>query len=254
MPEPQNHVRPGDLITAEFMNDLIARIDALTARVDELEEEQGNNVRIDGFQPPAEDGVPLGRMMTIFGTGFLVPPRENEVLIDDVPIPDAAFNNLDSSSVAISLLLSADLFPDADSLPEQGRPVLVEVDNENGHGQANYRILPVEEVEGDPPTISDVIGPNDSSGLIVPGEDARVTGEHFGENATVTIRSGGRELAQASVDQGPSSDSELFISVPDPIPGLVFDDFGEANATLRVTTEVPPPADLGIAVSQQVPQ
>lgn len=251
MPELDDRVRPGDLITADFMNDLLERVDALAQRVQDLEEEQGDRVRIDGFRPPGAEGVRLGRSLTIFGSAFRVPPAENEVLIDDIPVPHSAFNNLDSSSSAITLLVPTDFLPDADSLPEQGRPVSVEVRNENGDAQTNYRILPAKEVEGDPPTISEVVGPNQSIGAVVLGEDAQIDGSNFGQTPTVSLRKGGEELVQLTVNEVTST--EIGVTIPDSVPGLTFGDFG-ATATLRVDTGVPPPADRGIDVLEVIPQ
>lgn len=252
MPEQSNHVRPGDLITAEFMNDLLERVDALADQVEELKEQQGNLVRIDGFRPSAEEGVPLGWPLTIFGSAFRVPPQENDVLIDDIPVPDSAFNNLDSSSTAISLVLPADFLSDADTLPEQGRPVSVAVRNDRGGDRTNYRVLPAEEVEGESPAITEVVGPNGSSGVVVPGEDAEVRGSNFGGSPDVSLRKGGRELTALTVNQ--STATEIAVSVPNQVPGLTFDELGLAEATLRVATGVPPAADRGITVSREVPQ
>jgi hypothetical protein len=82
-------VRPGDLITAEFMNRVLREIEQLSRRVAEV-----------GTGAPADDRVKVtgvfgarrvGGLLEVRGKNFEVPVHLNVVLIDEVVVPQTHF-------------------------------------------------------------------------------------------------------------------------------------------------------------------
>ena len=105
---PLAHVQPGDLITSQFINDLIdllasfntnldsfnerlatlnAALAALNARVSALEnrpEEPRDTILIERIEPP---DVVYGQSINIIGGGFILNDAATKVLIDGAPAP-----------------------------------------------------------------------------------------------------------------------------------------------------------------------
>lgn len=65
---PLQYVRPGDLITAEFMNRIIDELQSLRSGIGAGSTSVPGRVAIDRFEPP--HSVRIGDELTIFGSGF----------------------------------------------------------------------------------------------------------------------------------------------------------------------------------------
>ncbi len=70
--ERVRQVKPGDLITAHFFNQVIVDLDELRRRVTELEG-SANKPRLDRIEP--DTGIRVGMLVTLHGTGF--DPRDS---------------------------------------------------------------------------------------------------------------------------------------------------------------------------------
>jgi len=83
-------VQPGDLISADLMNRLIDAFRSLDTRVTNLEEGDSptaNPVLLD--RSPTGD-VEVNSLLTLIGRNFLIPPQNNTVILDGVPIQSFA--------------------------------------------------------------------------------------------------------------------------------------------------------------------
>ena len=85
-------VKPGDLITADFINGLIDNITNLNQRIKTLEDgfSEAGDVRITAFKPPPppyDNGQNLGQVLQIFGDNFSWPPQNNTVTIQNFLVP-----------------------------------------------------------------------------------------------------------------------------------------------------------------------
>jgi len=119
------NVNPGDLITAEFMNQLIAALGGLDTRVTKLEGASSvtHPVRIDGFT--ASQPVHVNDQIEVDGAGFLIPVTLNTVTMGGVPV--TSFATLLSN--ANKLIFNV---PPIANIPRTGAPVTVTVTNANG--------------------------------------------------------------------------------------------------------------------------
>src|SRR3970282_262024 len=78
-------VQPGDLITTDLANQILADIADLQVRVAYLESsDPSSGLVINAFDPAAD--VHVGDRLTIKGAGFSVPPERNIVLVGNTPV------------------------------------------------------------------------------------------------------------------------------------------------------------------------
>src|SRR5215472_8804866 len=98
-------VNPGDVISSDLFNQMLAKLNDLETRVSNLETGSviaAGNI-IDHFDPPAQQQV--GQVLKVFGA-FDFPPAVNSVTIDGVQVtsfrPDS--NNLHLSFVIPSTI------------------------------------------------------------------------------------------------------------------------------------------------------
>src|SRR6266852_1855554 len=86
MPNDSTRVRPGDVITANFVNDLLATVDDLRDRISNLESRgaTGNQVTISRFDPPTQ--VAMGQPLTIFGSNFDPTTANNRIMVGGVEV------------------------------------------------------------------------------------------------------------------------------------------------------------------------
>jgi hypothetical protein len=79
----RQRVAPGDLITADLMNQMLADLDDLQTRVAILEGSSGGVVILG--RDPAGDVTVLGKL-TLLGSGFDADPAKNTVLLGSIPV------------------------------------------------------------------------------------------------------------------------------------------------------------------------
>lgn len=124
---PLHHVAPGDLITAEHWNLLVAFLERLDARVEALEESD-QRVRILEIDPGVASP---GDRIVITGRNFAAPPSQNEVRVG----PTAVNRFLpDSTDERLAFTLPA--------VPDLPATVRVVVANRSGEDSTQLRVQP----------------------------------------------------------------------------------------------------------------
>ncbi len=127
-------VWPGDLITADMVNQILSDLEGLNMRVSKLEVAgpATTAVRIDGFnviQP-----LHVNDSVEVDGFGFLVPAVLNNITMGGIPVSSLAM-----MSSATKLFFQVPAIP----LPPSGSPVTVTVTNANGSAtSAPIHVLP----------------------------------------------------------------------------------------------------------------
>jgi hypothetical protein len=166
-------IQPGDLITSDFMNDLVGVIEDLRLRVDELEAHGGGGgtsdaPRITGFD---QTEVPIRGRLEINGTGFLLPLSKNTVKIDGIEVPEIL-----SGSGATKLAVGVPV-----GISGTPKTATVRVENENGFDTATIKVLPEQQTPTGQLVVTDQT-PN--LGTIVVGQTYTFT---YSIKAEVTI-------------------------------------------------------------------
>jgi hypothetical protein len=128
-------VRPGELITAELINQILAELESLGTRVTKLEAgvvvTPSESVIITGLQPSGP--VPVQSELRILGKNFGL-PAGNVVTIDGVPV-----SQFKGGSTDTQLILDVPLIA---GVPEQGKTVTLTVSNPVGFAQTFLVIVP----------------------------------------------------------------------------------------------------------------
>lgn len=163
-------VRPGDVISSVFMNNIIDNLQEMEKRIAALESQAPSTgqVVITGFDPANQERI--GKVLTISGLNFEFPPTNNTVTFDGVRVTEFR-----SGSTDVRLKVVVPAIP---RVPTTGKNVTVSVSTTKGSTERLYRILPAVPVSGNPPTIFNVTRENGSPNLIV-GEKAIITGLNF---------------------------------------------------------------------------
>jgi len=163
-----DQVRPGDVISSDLLNRMIALLnqhDALIGGGGST----GPNL-LTAFDPPLEQNV--GSNLTVFGQ-FDFPLTTNNLSIDGIPIPPGQFL-LGSGATQIRFKIPESIVVP----PSSTKPVKVRLINSKGTGELNYQLKP--KAAGPPnPTISGVVDLGTSSVLLNSQQNARITGKNF---------------------------------------------------------------------------
>ena len=172
----QDTVRPGDVISSDLLNRIIALLNEHDVKLSTGSGGGSTPTQIiTGFSPSLEQNV--NRNLTIFGN-FDFPLATNALSIDGVPISPAAFlpgsNNL-------QLVFK---IPATFTVPAGGsRTVTVRIVNTKGTDQRSYRLLP--EVAGPPdPAITGVLDSAANNTPVRSGMEAKIQGQNFATPAT----------------------------------------------------------------------
>ena len=169
-------VRPGDVISSDLLNRIIALLNEHDAAIGGGGTGPGN--LITGFSPPVEQNV--GRTLTVFGQ-FDFPLGTNIVSIDGVPILPSQFL-LGSGSDRIHFAI-----PTSIAVPAGGsRSVIVRVVNSHGTGERAYTLRPPIAAPPDP-VITGLLDHGSGTLPLRSGQNARVTGQNFGSPATANL-------------------------------------------------------------------
>lgn len=122
----RDRVRPGELITAELINQILAELESLETRVTALEGGSTNpttpRVEITGFSGPSP--LRVGDPLVMNGRNFQQPTSLNEVTMGGVRIQRFG---LDSSDTRLTFDV-----PNISGLSPEGSPVPVVITNANG--------------------------------------------------------------------------------------------------------------------------
>ena len=117
-----DRVMPGDLITAELMNQVLAALADLQIRVSDFEATgRIPGLVINSFDP--EVNVHVGDLLTIKGSGFSVPAERNTVTVGIAPV--LKFNNLASDANNLVFVVVEPGLP-------LSNPIAISVTNDQG--------------------------------------------------------------------------------------------------------------------------
>jgi hypothetical protein len=164
-------VRPGDVISSDLINRMIALLNDHEGKLAGAGSGTSTNV-ISGFDPDPQTGQNVGRTLTIFGN-FDFPLDTNTVSIDGVPIAPSAFLS-GSNNTQIRFVIPSTIA--VTGVPT--RSVIVHVVNSKGLGERTYTIRP--QVAGQPdPTIISIVDNASNSPTLITGLVARITGLNF---------------------------------------------------------------------------
>jgi len=130
----RTQVKPGELITADLMNQILTQLESLNIRVTELE--NGSTVPsgqpvITGLQPSAP--VAMQSELRIFGRNF-GQPASNVVTIDGVAVRQFKDGSSDAQLIIDVPLIAG--------VPEQGKIATLTVSNPQGFAQTSIVIRP----------------------------------------------------------------------------------------------------------------
>lgn len=132
-------VRPGDLITADFMNRVIGAFNALDGRVTKLESgtaPTGQRPEIDRVVGPGAGGIiRVGDRVRIEGRHFGVPA----VLTVTMETISAVVAQGESSDSVVIITI-----PNLQAVPSGGREVTMTVNNAHGPATAKFTVLPAQ--------------------------------------------------------------------------------------------------------------
>jgi hypothetical protein len=132
-------VRPGDLITADFMNRVIGAFNALDGRVTKLESgtpSPGQRPQIDRVVGPGAGGlIRVGDRVRIEGRSFGVPAALT-VTIEGI---SAAVSQGESSDSVVVITM-----PNLQAVPSSGREVTMTVNNPSGPSTTKFNVLPAQ--------------------------------------------------------------------------------------------------------------
>jgi len=237
-----SNVRPGDIISSDFINLILSELATIEQRLTALEAGgtlPGTNVTIASFDPPNQQSA--GQILTITGTNFAFPPTDNRVTLDDAVV--TAFRP-DSTSTILKFIVPTSL-----NLPAEGRNVKLTIINSVGSTSALYRILPAVQVVGNPPSITNVVAADGGAFLRI-GQPIIITGQNFAAtptdniitfqvmtaNGPVVYPKTGQSL---QINTGQSSATQIVVTIPD---------IAEITAAGGTT-----PVTLQVGVGAQVP-
>lgn len=168
----QDKVNPGDVISSDLINRIIAMLNEHDALIS-AGNGGGSNL-ITGFDPPAEQNV--GKNLTVFGN-FDFPLTSNNLSIDGIPIAPASFLLGSSASQLVFKV------PESISVPAGGqKSVVVRIINNKGAGERNFLLRPKVAAAPDPAITSVVNNANSSSTLRI-GQLAKILGRDFASPA-----------------------------------------------------------------------
>lgn len=167
-------VRPGDVISSDFMNQILNSINAIDQRITILENQlpSTDQVAIDTFEPPVQ--VEAGQLLILHGRYFAFPPTRNIITISGFAVPVENIRP-DSTTSRLKFIVPKDIH-----VPVGGNNYTIRVVTPTkGSAQKDYRLLPALEAVGSPPNITSVTRASTGSPTLRVNENARITGQHF---------------------------------------------------------------------------
>ncbi len=140
----RNQVRPGELITAELINQILAELESLQVRVTKLEAGGAvvtpttpapTPVRITDLLPHGTRRV--GEELNVVGENFLTPAEANNVTVGGIRV--VVFKSVSDANAGRSLVFD---IPKVSPLADAGTPVPVRVENKNGSDSRQLALQP----------------------------------------------------------------------------------------------------------------
>ncbi len=217
MPNPFDHVRPGDVINAQQFNLLLDTLSEMRTRIETLEAGTASTgVRITGFVPQLL--APVGSTVTIIGANFEIPPTDpvtgavrNIIRIDGTAIPADLYviTGSGTTSQQIAFRVPTSLDSQARPLGQGGRAFEVTVENANGRASRSYTFTSSTSTLPQP-TVTNVVRDGTQLRSLIPTSTARVTGTNFVAGAT-RVR-----MAFATFGYPAGGDQPLAVTVVSP--------------------------------------
>jgi hypothetical protein len=210
-----SNVRPGELISSDLINFVLGKLTEFDGRISTLEAGGTiGKVAITGFDPLNQ--VAAGQVLSVFGNNFAFPPANNAVTMDDIPV--TAFRP-DSTDSMLKFVVPTSL-----NTGTAGKNVTIAITNNQGRGNALYRILPAVPVTGPDPVITNVADAGNNPFIRI-GFPVRITGQNFAADPTqdiitfqITTASGpvaypkpGQAL---QIDATQSNTTQIVVTVP----------------------------------------
>lgn len=220
-------VKPGDLITADFINGLIDSITTLEQKVAALEGSVSGaeSVRITAFNPPPPpdgNGQNLGQVLQIFGDNFAWPPQNNIVTIQNFLVPSGGVATIANFRPGSKPTMLEFVIPTTIAgIPTVGADVTITINTGQGSTQKTYRLRPALATTGQPPVINSIKKTDGSFNLSV-NETAVIAGQNFaataaGDSIAIVIPTdtGDKRYSIPTSAISSASVTEIRFTVPD---------------------------------------
>ncbi|WP_457353962.1 hypothetical protein [Roseateles sp. P5_D6] len=232
-------LRPGDVISSDLLNRIIALLNEHDAAIGGA---GPSNQLITGFDPPLQQNA--GRTLRVFGS-FDFPLGTNLLSIDGVPISPAAFQAGSNNAQLVVTI------PGSIPVPSASREVIVRVSNSQGTSERPYTLLPV--IAGLPdPVISNAVDAASGQLILRSGQNARITGIQFanpaannlvrlifntgpGQTAFPPNAGGSLPIDPASVINNAPTESVLLVTMPPNLSAVIASVGGTSQATIEIT-------------------
>jgi len=249
-----NDVRPGDLITATLMNQIMDAIETLDDRVNALSgslPSTGAAPQIFGFSPSGS--VPMGTELRVLGVNFGL-PMQNQVVIDGIAIPSSSLKTGSGDTLLIFNV------PTLQGVPQAGGKS-VNVTVTNSRGSATAVIIVTQFVDSIPTgSVFVNLAPVSLLAGLAPGAtvpipfDIKVLStlqETYAINAQLTPPAGAAGWSvQVFADNAPLAVPEVLI--PAGLPPLGSTRRVEARISIPATATIGQVAQLRVTVTSKL--
>src|SRR4030095_619898 len=239
-------VRPGDVITSDLMNLILAKLQDIDDRVTTLETvgPGADQSLIESFDPPAQQEV--GKVLTIFGK-FDFPLATNIVTVDGVPV-----SGFRPGSNNLQLII---LVP-AITIPAIGvKSVKIRVTNIEGQDERGYLVFKAGQSTVPNPDIQTIVNLEDTIGdlsTLQALKKAKITGTNFAANPldniikfkvsigsnTITYPRQGDPPLIIDTNPAQTNTTQIVVTVPD-IQGIGINNPVPIVVEVGVGTAVP---------------
>jgi len=137
-------IRPGDVISSDLMNRIIAMLNDHEAKLAAGAAGGAQGQVITGFSPPEDVGQNVGKTLTVFGN-FDFPLVNNLITVDGIPVASSALTDA-SSNLQLVFIIPQSI----QVAPNTKKSVKVRVANSKGINQRDYLLMPAVAAAPDP--------------------------------------------------------------------------------------------------------
>jgi hypothetical protein len=137
-------IRPGDVISSDLMNRIIAMLNDHDAKLAAGAAGGSQGQVITGFSPPEDVGQNVGKTLTVFGN-FDFPLVNNLITVDGIPVASSALTDA-SSNLQLVFIIPQSI----QVTPNTKKSVKVRVANSKGINQRDYLLMPAVAAAPDP--------------------------------------------------------------------------------------------------------
>jgi hypothetical protein len=253
----RNQVRPGELITAELMNQILAQLESLEARVTRLE--AGGDTTpgdaapvITRLVPPETETMRVNQTIEVFGRNFAFTTGSLRLTIDGIPVTSFDTSASNNEHLVFSI-------PPLPSLPQTGRVVDLVARVGTQSAQRRINVLPLVTTQRGRVSPSFVsVDPV----RITPGATTPVTfrynlvaatlfpatffvrpivtgiaNQGEWQNRLVVLNRQGQQIPSRQISMGPSEETIFFLQLTSVPPSPAGQTTGNITLTAEVTAE-----------------